>query len=91
MEKKLRIWICTTLALITICDCASHYVPKDIIHSINCVFYNHTVCMNSNGQTGCGNETQTCTSAESDKSSYCYATWKNDSQINLLQLTFKVI
>lgn len=91
MEQKLWMWMCSTLVFITVCNCASHHVPTAINQIITCVYYNHTICEQSGGKSGCGNETQNCTSAENDKPSYCYAVWQNNTNTNSLDIKLKVI
>lgn len=89
MEQKLWMWICSILVLITICNCASRvHTPTSIT---KCEYYNQTLCEVSVGKSGCGNDTQECTSTENDKPSYCYAVWLNNTKTNQLVIKLKVI
>lgn len=87
MEQKLWVWICSTLVLVTICNCASRQVQS----SVKCVFFNDTLCETSNGLKGCGDHTQECQSVENDKRSYCYAVWINNTITKTLTPKLKVI
>lgn len=86
MEQTFWMWICSVLVFVTICNCANDHNPP----TIKCEYYNNTLCEETHGFRGCGNETQVCT-AENDKQSYCYAVWKNNTKTNELIIKLKVI
>lgn len=89
MDFRLWMWcICSTLALVSVCNCASRHVPVPIT---KCEFYNRTLCGSSHGLNGCGNVTQECTPAENDKPSSCFAVWTNNTKTNELTVELKVI
>lgn len=88
MGQKLRIWTCSILVVVTICNCASRSIQPAII---TCEYYNDTLCEFSHGMYGCGNTTQDCLPAENDKPSYCYAFWINNTKNNQVAIKFKVL
>lgn len=88
MGQKLWIWTCSTLVIVTICNCASRSIQPVIT---TCEFYNDTLCAISQGLYGCGNGTQDCQPSENEKPSYCYAFWINDTKKNQVAIKYKVL
>lgn len=87
MKQKFWLCICCIIVSLTISNCANHHNSPNII---KCEYYNTTLCVNSQGEQGCGNETQECFT-ENDKQSYCYAVWRNNTKTNELVIELKVM